>query len=299
MRLPGIGVLFLVPMLVAVALGRPDVKERILTFDERYLDNLIWNAAHPLRAPSLPAVPGPAASAYDWVPKARFFPIAHALGSSDTGSMNSIGAFDRSYAAGFRLFEVDLSLTPDNQLICRHGDSDQDSFTSADYAQERQGKPGCTFPDIVAAARAHPDAHFILDVKNRFDDAYRLIRGEIGTPALGRSFIPQLYEFSELPQFRADSFFAGPIFTSYKSRLNTREVMHYARAYDVRVVTLADWRINRLWPGDPLLRSAIVLGHPMDTQAGARLWRSWGIRGIYTFVLSPAAAPSLYRDARR
>jgi glycerophosphoryl diester phosphodiesterase len=277
-------------------------REEVLTFDGRYMDDVLWRVAHPATAPNLPSMPPVAPGAYGWIPQTRFFPIAHGLGSDRPNDINTLLAFRRSYAAGFRLFEVDISVTRDNQLICRHDtpDVDEDNFSFADFVAEnrRLGKKGnCVFADLIHAVSAHPDIYIILDVKNRFNDAYRLMRQMIGGSGLGRRFIPQLYDFSELPTFRRDGFFAGPIFTSYRSQYTTRQIMAYARQYDLPVVTLSDWRLRRLPPGDTVLRSRIVFGHPMDNLAGAKKWKAWGLRAIYTFTLSPSRAPSLYQDA--
>lgn len=274
-------------------------REWVLTVDERHMHHLLWKATHPITAPHLPFLPQAAADAYDWVPHARFFPIAHALGSGQPNEINTIAALRRSYAAGFRLFEVDISVTRDDRVICRHDSLDRDtnSFTFSDFVAENRRlgkKEDCVFADLVKAVRAYPDIHFILDVKNRFEDAYLLMRQELGTSGLGRRFIPQLYDFSELPIFRRDVFFAGPIFTSYRSWYTTQEIMTYAKQYGLPVVTLSNQRLSRLRPADSILHGRIVLGHPMDDFAGAQLWRGWGLRGIYTFVLSPASTPSLY-----
>lgn len=279
-------------------------REEILTFDGRHMNDLLWKVAHPVAAPDLPPMPPVSSQAYDWLPQARFFPIAHALGGERPNEINSLVAFRRSYANGFRFFEVDISVTRDNKLICRHDtpDVDEDSFTFSEFVAEnrRLGKEGnCTFIELVQLVRTHPDIHVILDVKNRFDDAYRLMRQKIGASGLGVKFIPQLYDFSELPAFRRDGFFAGPIFTSYRSRYSTRQIMAYAREYSLPVVTLSDWRLHRLPPADPVLRSRIVFGHPMDDVAGAEKWKAWGLRAIYTFTLSPKRAGSLYQDAPR
>jgi len=279
-------------------------REDVLVFDGQHMDDLLWRVAHPVAKPNLPQMPPGDRRAYDWVPRARFFPIAHALGSSRPDEMNTLAALGRSYAAGFRLFEVDISVTRDNRLICRHDtpDADEDSFTYSDFLAENRRlgkKENCVFADLVRAVSDHPDIYIILDVKNRFDDAYRLMRQTIGAGGLGRRFIPQLYDFSELPPFRRDDFFAGPIFTSYRSWYTTRQIMAYARQYDLPVVTLSDWRLRRLPPGDPILRSRILLGHPMDNLAAAEEWKAWGLRAIYTFTLAPNQVPSLYQDPPR
>ena len=48
--------------------------------------------------------------------------IAHALGQVDnTPYTNSLEAFNDSYKRGYRFYEVDLTLTKDNKVVCFHG----------------------------------------------------------------------------------------------------------------------------------------------------------------------------------
>ena len=48
--------------------------------------------------------------------------IMHALGGMDGkySYTNSIDALERTYAEGYRLFEVDVSFTSDNKLVLAH-----------------------------------------------------------------------------------------------------------------------------------------------------------------------------------
>jgi len=233
---------------------------------------------------------------YDWIKADHLLPIAHGLGPKLYGGDNTLKTLEMGFERGFRVFEVDLSLTADNHLVCYHGgeERDIDAITYADYRRIvlREGKSPCHFSDIVHYARLHPEVRFILDVKNRFYDAYTIIRREIGDKKLGKSFIPQIYDFEQLPSIRKGNFFAGEIFTSYRSSLTTTQMFSTAQKYDVRVLTLTLPRFFELKgrTHEPLS----IFTHPVNDPFVAAEVRKYGARGIYTSYLTPATIPEVF-----
>lgn len=240
-------------------------------------------------------VPAAAAEDYSWLGTEPFLAIAHALGPQLFAGPNSLVTFKEGIDKGFRLFEVDLAVTSDNQLICYHesGDGELDHLSSAQYLNlmAKQGRAPCEFNDLVAVARQNRRVRFILDVRNKFDQAYELARAEIGDPGLGKSFVPQVYFYDQLTQFRGRPFFAGEIYTSYRSHLTTETIFDAARRFGVPVVTLTWERTRALRKLPPDL---IVLTHSIDNASEGAQARRLGVRGIYTSYLSPATAPELF-----
>lgn len=240
----------------------------------------------------LPAAPE---GAYAWLGSAPLIPIAHGLGPQLWAGINTRNTFDEGRRRGFRIFEIDVSLTRDGYLVCFHGDSAQqlDEMTHRQYLEMLSGKgiQPLEFSKVVEWAREYPDTRFVLDVKNRFDDAYRVIRKEIGSPVLGKSFIPQVYFFSQLAQFRTDHFFAGEIFTSYVSRMRTQSILQAALRLHVEAITLTRERIDSL-PQIP--RSVAVFTHPVENPLDAAYLRGRGVRGIYTSYITPNSAPEVF-----
>ena len=245
-------------------------------------------------------VPEPLQDSYDWVGNDPFLPIAHGLGPQLFAGINQLATFHEGLNRGFRVFEVDLMVTADNQLVCFHGGPEHqlDTMTYSDYVRlvtASKGTP-CVFKDLVGIAREHSDIRFILDVKNRFDAAYVIARSQLEGTGVEKSFIPQVYFFSELPQFRKDQFFAGEIFTSYRSHLTTAAIIENARRLHVRVVTLTLSRVAELGtiPSD-----LIVLTHPVDDPFLAVALRRRGVRGIYTSYVSPTLCPEVFSNSLR
>lgn len=212
--------------------------------------------------------------------------IAHRLGPPEAGGPNTLAAYRRARELGFRVFEVDLTLTADGVLACYHGQAGEmlDTLTWEGY-RARSGRAACRFADLVEAARADPEARFVLDVKNRFDDAYDRIRAEIGEDGPGGSFIPQIYHFGQASRFRSNPFFAGILFTAYRSALSLEDVFENSRRAGIEVVTVPAERMAE-WRG-PLPDMPLVLVHPVNDAGLALRLRARGVDGIYTAYLSP------------
>lgn len=232
---------------------------------------------------------------YDWISNTSYLPIAHGLGAQLYAGANTLRTFEESYRRGFRVFEVDISLTTDGHLVCFHGDSESSlnhlAFNDYLQIQARAGLQPCEFLDLVKLVRMHPDIHFVLDVKNRFEDSYSLIRMILKNRDIGSHFIPQIYYFSEASQFARDSIMAGPILTSYRSRMSTDRLIQGARILGIKVVTLNQERTRELKrvPDDLFL-----LSHPVDDAFEAAELRRRGFRGIYTSYVAPGSIPEVF-----
>lgn len=142
--------------------------------------------------------------------------VAHALGEIDgkTGS-NSLEAFLSTYEKGVRVFEVDLQLTSDGHLVCRH-DFDQNSYyvliqsvlngdTSMDLERFVNEKimreySSLTAEGLLNLLLTYDDAYIVTDTKDtdmeivaeQFRQLVRLIE-EIGDETLYDRVIVQVY----------------------------------------------------------------------------------------------------------
>lgn len=275
------------------------VKHQLIQLDSRYLGGLLRRLYRGESLPELPDdLPSPRPGAYMWLPSQDFFPIAHRAGPDMMTGPNSERTILRALNNGFRIIEVDLTLTRDDRLVCYHGEEGENlnALGFEDYAAKRaaEGTSPCEFSDLLRLARANPGTIFVLDVKNRFDKAYDFMRGAIESPEIGRVFIPQLYFFEQLERFRRDPFFGGVILTSYKTALTTEQIIHYARATGVTVVTLTLPRLMEII--DDLPPDLVVLTHPVNDPGEAFRLRGAGVRGIYTSDLGPDTASELFGD---
>lgn len=233
---------------------------------------------------------------YSWIGDESFLPIAHGLGPKLYGGDNAIKTLIKGRERGFRIFEVDISMTSDNVLVCWHGGEEQAiNMTSySDYLAicKSNKQAPCSFDDIVNYAYSNPEVYFVLDVKNRFYDSYSKIRKAVAEQKLGKSFIPQVYDFDQLQYIRKGGLFAGEIFTSYLSFLTTRQIFDFAKKYDVKAVTLT---MERFWESVGNFPSdTAILTHPVNDPFIAAGIKKSGAKGIYTSYITPQSIPELF-----
>ncbi len=235
-----------------------------------------------------PAVPG----AYDWIDGTDFLAIAHAMGPSLETGRNTVATFRAGLARGFRVFEVDLSLTSDGVLACYHG-SAEEAEEPPSWATVRDRAPNaCRFEDLVNLALQHPGIRFVLDVKTGFDPAYDRVMGLAEEAGVTASFIPQVYHFSQVRRFRESRRMTGLLFTAYRSALPVDRILEDARTAGVEVVTIPASVLER-WNGTLPLEPKVLV-HPVNDPFEAARLRARGVDGIYTSYLAPRTVPALF-----
>lgn len=277
--------------------NRQLIKSFLLRSDAVFFDGALRRLYRKQKVPDVKAVVQTHdADDYYWFGTDPFLVIAHGLGPQLYGGDNTIKTLEKGRDRGFRIFEVDVSLTADNVLVCYHGGSEQEinEMQYSDYLAicRTKGVMPCHFYDIVKYAQLHSNIYFVLDVKNRFFDAYEMIRKIVSAHKVGKSFIPQIYDFDQLPCIRKDRLFAGEIFTSYRSALTNKQIFDYAKKYDIKVVTLTMPRLleqNKYFPQD-----AAVFVHPVNDPFIAAQVKSLGVRGIYTSYITRNTVPELF-----
>jgi len=276
------------------------IRNRLVVLDADFTGGVARRVWTGQRLPRLTTQLRPGApSSYEWLAGSAFIPIAHGLGPWLEDEPNTMKTFYAGLGRGFRIFEVDLALTRDDSVICYHGAADAQDIDTLTYRgyltlMARRGSAPCTIRDLVREARNRPQVRFVLDVKNRFERLYSLVRAAIGGPELGRQFIPQVYFFEQLAVVRETPFFGGAIFTSYRSALTTRQIFSYASELGVKAVTITVARFERM--RTPIPPGLHVFVHPVDDPFVAMKMRSQGVAGIYTSYVSPMSVPSLFHQ---
>ena len=164
--------------------------------------------------------------------------IAHALGGiNGRRYTNSLEAFQYNYDKGYRVFEVDFTLTSDEKLVARHGWSDktnklikQDLIIydgeSANYDDFMQTPLyGLYTPldiyDVMALMEKYEDVFLIIDItkssRDLVDQKYKLIIEEANhNPQVLDRIIPQVYHEWMLDDLMALYDFKSMIYTVYK-----------------------------------------------------------------------------------
>jgi len=219
---------------------------------------------------------------------------AHAMGALDGRAYtNSLEAFKQNYAAGYRLFEVDLQLTSDNKLITIH-ESHRISQTST-FKQEQDNVPFTimTFEELCLLMLEYDDFYIITDTKytdNRqnkiiFDVIAETIKRtdpELLKRVVIQFYNPQMYYFlcANYP-FLRDNY----MYTLYMSPDSDSKVIDFVRRARIRAVVMWDFRADKNFVADLVNSGAAVYAHTVnDINAALELYDN-GVYGIYTDTL--------------
>ncbi|WP_338463968.1 hypothetical protein [Franconibacter daqui] len=162
--------------------------------------------------------------------------IAHAGGSLNGNTYtNSIDALNANKDK-FNLFEIDLSFTSDNKLVCIHDwrrdvlsyaiGLDKDGIISfADFAKYRSTYTKwkvCSLDDLIVWLKANPGKRIVTDVKENNMAALTQI-AQLYPDYISR-FIPQIYDLEEYDAARKLGY-KDLIFSLYKWGAFDKEVV--------------------------------------------------------------------------
>ena len=187
----------------------------------------------------------------------RPFRIAHALGGSGTKNSNTFSAFEQSKKSGYTLFEVDISLTSDNKLLCLH---DPKSITSADQSKRKT----CEFNELLRLVD-RTDIWLVLDIKTNFDSTATKILDVARSLNLTNILIYQLYkpsDFSWIQEASKNHRLPFPIVTTYMSKRSSNHILRETSILGLDIVTvpLVKLRSIRNKP-----TGTILMTHPVHT----------------------------------
>jgi glycerophosphoryl diester phosphodiesterase len=139
--------------------------------------------------------------------------VAHAFGSVDNrGYTNSLEAFQRNYARGFRVFEVDLVRLADGTALLAHNGLEANyglnkPFTEATWADLAGHKYLGRYTilraqDLARLLRDHPDMYVILDSKYSRLEIYKTMLRYAPERSLRERIFPHVEDREELTAFR-------------------------------------------------------------------------------------------------
>ena len=266
--------------------------------------------------PDPPAIPGdtkPYNFDYSWLSHPY---VAHAMGAIDGNTYtNSYEAFLSNYQLGHRVFEVDLSLTDDNEIVLAH-DADQwhkDATVQLSNTENLPNSIASTFTydnfmsslwydkyhsldlkSLFYLMQAYPDIYIITDskytdkttVRSEFDEIVKLALS-IDESLLDRLVI-QIYHPEMLDWIMEIHPWKSVIYTLYANPDWTPEnVLAFSQESGVKFITLWHYLITpeiiSLWN-----TAYIKIGaHTINHLATARHLRTIGTDIIYTDYLLP------------
>jgi len=188
-----------------------------------------------------------------------YFFIAHGLGTVEgVGASNTREALENSYANGFKIFEVDLSLTKDGKIVVFHEGREEAIGHKGEVIGEIKEKEFLkqkfldkytllSFDDFLQYVQDHKDMYVVTDVKgNQLETFKKIIENPIikENPEIMKRIIPQIYEVEELSSLLTLYPFSDIIFTLYRTKLGNLEILDALEA-NPQITAVTMWWDSR------------------------------------------------------
>jgi|GluameStandDraft_1065615.scaffolds.fasta_scaffold06881_4 glycerophosphoryl diester phosphodiesterase len=252
-------------------------------------------------------------SATDILSKSKI--IAHGMGvapGQEAGStpLNCLEGFEAQYAAGVRVFEVDLRLTRDGKVVLRHDWWHSDwqegiSWTLIPTREDFVSKPilgkytPLSFQDLLRLMERYPDICIITDTKFTDSDVFSIQfdsmmedARELGLTYLFGRIVIQFY--SENMCVALNNIYAYPhyIYTLYMESFDCsakafREKAAYCASLGIEAITMDEsrWRDSFASIADEYGIKVYI--HTVNDKDKAQKLLDAGVDGIYTDSLTP------------
>ncbi len=220
--------------------------------------------------------------------------IAHALGGIDRYSYtNTLDAFHRNYAKGYRVFEIDLILTSDGHLVGRHdwGSSKPPSLDEFKSKKYKDRFTPLSFDDVVDLMCEHQDIYIVTDtketdaalVKKQFESLVSSV--EKRDERLLDRVIPQIYNEEMLDSIRSVHRFQSFIYTLYQTKENNRRVIDFSVANGIKVVTMSASKYTKEFVDDLRSHGIFTYVHTINTLDETKKFPN--VHGFYSDWLDP------------
>lgn len=237
--------------------------------------------------------------------------IAHGMGAvDDLTTLNCLEGFLAQYEAGVRVFEADLRLTRDCQVVLRHdwwhADWQEDiSWARIPTREKFVSSPilgrytPLSFRDLLLLMEEYPDICIITDTKFTDSDVFTIQfdamlsdARELGLTYLFDRIVVQIYNTNMLSALNNIYRFPHYIYTLYQDDFNRTE-----NALRERAAFCAQWGIEGITMESSLWRSAYrdiareygvrVYVHTVNDKEKARQLLESGVDGVYSDILTP------------
>ena len=237
--------------------------------------------------------------------------ITHGMGEVDgITTLNCLEGFQAQYGQGVRVFEVDLRLTADQQVVLRHdwraGWQSGISEISIPTMKEFLSRPilrkytPLSFRDLLLLMEEYPDICIITDTKFTDSDVFTIQfdamladARELGLTYLFDRIAVQIYNTNMLSALNNIYRFPHYIYTLYQDDFNRTE-----NALRERAAFCAQWGIEGITMESSLYKSAYgdiareygvrIYVHTVNDAAAAKKLLDAGCDAVYTDSLTPA-----------
>ncbi|MGN1014988.1 MAG: glycerophosphodiester phosphodiesterase family protein [Butyricicoccus sp.] len=257
----------------------------------------------------------PVHTAYSWIDETAPL-IAHAGGSLVTYYSGTDGwtqydytdsreAWMQSYSSGWRVMELDFSLSSDGVLCATHDWNGFDRVPTADEWRDTKIDgmfTPLTLEDVLYEMTVAPNVVLILDLKcknwsqeklaKQYTNIVQLAQ-QYGGDELTQRIVPQIYHPEEYDLIHEIYDWPSVIFTLYslyqEGAVDPDEIARFVQDKpDIAVVTMPKEQVT-----DPFSEQLHSLGkyvftHTVNSTENLYQWKNLGVDGFYTNTITPA-----------
>lgn len=219
--------------------------------------------------------------------------IAHAGGRLNGEALtNSFDALQAN-TGRYDVFEIDISWTADNELVCIHDWDESLNYrfalqdgpiTRADFMQRLSASPdrprNCDLDGLAGWMRANPDKRIVTDIKSNPLDGLKLI-AERHPDILGQ-FLPQAYQPEEIAALKALGF-EDVIWTLYRFPRDEQRIVQEALTQKPTAIAMPeDWALDGYLGAVRRQTGLPVLVHTINEPETAGCLKKLGAAAIYS-----------------
>ncbi len=222
--------------------------------------------------------------------------IAHAGGRiNGMDYTNSKEAIENSYKKGYKLIELDMEWSADDNLVLVHdweyvasytNSTEQRVYSDKEFKDFKiaDGITTMNIDDLADWLKDKQDVYIVTDVKNDNIQALKLISERY--PKLKNRFIPQIYEFEEYAPVKKMGY-KDIIITFYSTDYTDEEIIKFVKKHDLFSVTLPYDRATTNLPTLLMKENVFTYMHTVNTEEEMKEIEDYNIKGFYIDNLTP------------
>lgn len=231
--------------------------------------------------------------------------LAHAMGGiGESDYTNSLEAFEQAYENGFRVYEVDLVVTKEGEVVCSHEylNENGEVIEYSSFMQEKiEGKyTPVDLTKVIDLMENYPDVYMMTDIKwdnsmgSSNEDVITLVSALVEEASMRETkdildrMIVQIYNPKSYEIMQNIYPFKNYVYTLYHYASPIyEEILGFCLENNLPVVAMETNRISeeivdyfKRWNID-------VLVYTVNDEITANQLREFGVKGIYTDWLVP------------
>ena len=218
--------------------------------------------------------------------------IAHALGGLNKDGnkytyTNSLEALEASYKRGYKMFEVDLSMTKDGHIVASH--QSVSNKTLKKFLEKKINNNTYTplsLEGILSFMKKNQEITIITDIKSDFEDCAEMMIKKIKKydHKLLKRIIPQVYSEKDIITIEKYHNFKNVIYTLYHlEKINLKNIYKINLKYPfVNTVSISVERISNFLIKELKKNGIKIYLHTLNNNEKILRYYKKGISGIYT-----------------